>query len=1047
MKAPDTLIALFTQHKVASNLAMIMMVLSGLWAVSQINTQLDPSVEWPYVHVNVNWPGASAEDVEQLVVVPIEQQLRTLDQLVEIYSVSWNGGAYVRAEFDFSSDMTQSLDQVKDRIGQIRNFPADMEPLRISRGTSYEEIAVVAVSSNGTLDELIPVVRQMERELLARGIDRIDFDGMPKEELAIQVSSARLLELNTSLDRIADEVRLRSSDAPAGTVGRGQGARQLRSLEQKRSSAEFEQIEVSLNQNGGLTRLGDIATIEKRPQPEQPWLTRNGKPTIEMSLHRITDSDAIEAADILNTWLDETRPTLPAGMELHVYQEVWVLLKQQLLVIFDNGLSGLLLVVVSLFLFLNGRVGTWVMIGIPVSFLFATLIYFALFDGSINILALITFVMALGIVVDDAIVVGEDAVTLFEQGYSPAEAAAGGAHRMFVPVMTSSLTTMAAFVPLLITGGDLGKFIVTLPTVLLCVILASLAECFLVLPGHLKSSFEKIDPNKPSPFRIWFDTRFTYVRETWYRPVIEWALANPGTTLLTALGCVVLAVSLAASGRVGVKFVTGMSLEMLGANIEFSADASDEDRFRFLEHLESTLNQTDDEFDNANIKGYVVKYNSAFLNQERKRGSQYGSLRVEYAWDEERTISPQEFVNSWRSKVARMPYVEQLHIEVRGGANNGRPDITFILRGQDIPTLKTASEELQAALGSYKGVSNIYDDLPYGRDQLLFSLTPEGKALGLTTVELGRQLRAAYQGRRVQIFNLNEIEMEVLVTLPDAERNQIGFLQQLPVRTPAGDLVALGLVADLSSRRGIDVINHNNGFMSVAVSASVDSEVNNAQQIMGNLEENALADIRNKYGLSSDLGGVSRRNQEIVQTMALGSVLTLIFIYLILAWSFASYTWPLAVMTAIPLGITGAIFGHWVMDFDIGAMSLLAFFSLTGIVVNDSIVLISFFRRNLAEGMSVFDAVRDASLSRFRAVLLTSLTTIAGLTPLMFETFSLAMYMVPIAITLCFGLAFATVLVLIVVPALVILIENAAAWLRQFRDSGRGHMIGEQTHE
>jgi len=1024
MSASNTLIDVFTRHRVAANLAMIMMVLSGFWAVDRIPSQLDPAIEWPVVVVRAQWSGASAEDVEKLIIVPIEQQLRTIVGLQEVSSVSRNGGGRIVIRFTHDADMILANDEVKQRVAQIRNFPVDMEPITVSRVTDYEYISAVLVTGEGTLSELIPLVRRFEKELLARGIELVEFEGLPEEEMAIQVSSSRLYELNTSLDEIASEVRRRSSNTPAGMIGRGQVSRQLRSLEQKRDVYEFEQLEVSLQPDGRLTRLGDVATIEKRARAGQSKLMRDGKPAITMHLQRLTDTDALETADILRNWVDETRAASPQGVQIHVYQEVWVLLHQQLSMIFKNGSSGLLLVVITLFIFLNGRVGWWVMLGIPVSFLFATLIYYTVFDGGINILALIAFVMALGIVVDDAIVVGEDATTLFEQGFSPAEAAAGGAKRMFLPVMTSSLTTMAAFVPLVITGGDLGKFIVTLPIVMLCVIAASLIECFLVLPGHLRRSFENIDRNKPARFRTWFDARFVHVREIYYRPLLDRAIAYPGVTLCSALACVVLAFSLAVSGRVGVNFVTGLDLETLEANIEFGASASESERNSFMAHVERTLHETDAEFGSVNVNGFVIKYNRANLNQEKKIGNQYGSIEVEFAWEEERSVTPQVFVDSWHKKIIRLPYVEQLQLEVTGGANNGRPDISLVLRGQDIPTLKQAAEELSDALAGYKGVSNIFDDLPYGKDQIVFSITPAGKSLGLTTESLGRQLRAAYSGSRVQIFNQNDVELEVMVMLPDEERDRLSSLKQFPVQTPGGQMVALGLVAELSNRRGIDIINHNNGYLSVVVNASVDPEVNNTQQVLAYLNDHELKDIKDKYGLTSDLSGVSLRNQQIVETMSIGAVLTLIFIYLILAWSFASYAWPMAVMTAIPLGLTGAIVGHWVMGVDIGAMSLLAFFSLTGIVVNDSIVLISFFRRGLEEGATITDAIRDASLSRFRAVLLTSLTTIAGLSPLMFEASTLAMYMVPIAITICFGLAFSTFLVLLVVPALIILIEN-----------------------
>ncbi len=1032
MSASNTIIDLFARHKVASNLVMVMMILSGLWAANAINTQLDPSVVVPRVNIQATWPGASAEDVEQLIVVPIEQQLANLVELQGLFSTSQNGSASVRLAFDYNSDMSGSLDIVKNRVAQIRNFPVDMEPIVIAQATDYEGIAVVSVSAEGSLSELIPLVRAMEDDLYARGIERIDFDGLPEEEIAIQLSSTKLIELDTSLDQLAREIRQRSSNAPAGTVGRGQAEMQLRSLDQARAVADFEQLDVAVQSGGRLTRLGAIADIEKRPKVGQPRLTREGKVAIEMELYRLTSSDAILTANILSNWLEDTRADLPRGVEIHVYQEAWLLLKEQLRVIFENGTSGLILVLLTLFLFLNGKVGWWVMMGIPVSFLFATLLFFGIFGGSINILALITFIMALGIVVDDAIVVGEDAVTLFEQGLSPEEAAAGGAKRMFLPVIASSLTTMAAFVPLLITGGEIGAVIVTLPMVMLCVIIASLIECFLVLPGHLRNSFAKINRNKPGRFRQKFDAWFYDKRDRYYRPVLDRALAAPGTTLCVAIGCVVLAFSLVVSGRVGVNMVTGMSLEMLEANVQFSAQADAEDRQQFVTHLEETMRATDEEHGGININGFVSKFNSAMLNQERKTGSQYASIRIEYAWEDERLITPQEFINHWQEVLVQPPYVEDVLLEVSGGANNGQPDLSLVLRGRDIPTLKQASEELQSALHAYPGVSNVYDNLPYGEDQIVYAVNPMGKSLGITTESLGRQLRSAYNGGRVQIFNLNDTELEVSVMLPDSERDNLYSLKQFPIQTPTGDLVAMGLVADTVNRSGIDVINHNSGFMSVVVSASVDASQNNTEQVLAHVSDNTLPDIKERYGLTSDISGVTLRNQQIMQTMQTGALLTVIFIYLILAWTFSSYVWPFAVMLAIPLGLTGAIAGHWVMGADIGAMSMLAFFSLTGIVVNDSIILVSFFRLSLDEGKTYQEAIHEASMSRFRAVMLTSLTTIAGLSPLMFESFSLAMYIVPIAITLCFGLAFATLLVLLVIPALIVMIENSNAKLAAF---------------
>ena len=503
----------------------------------------------------------------------------------------------------------------------------------------------------------------------------------------------------------------------------------------------------------------------------------------------------MNSAKILDEWLADTLPNLPNGVEIIKYQEAWNLIKEQLDVIAKNGLSGLFLVLITLFLFLNGRVGWWVMIGIPVSFLFATLLYYSLFDGSINILSLITFIMALGIVVDDAIVVSEDATTLFEQGLSPEDAATQGARRMFLPVLTSSLTTLAAFVPLILAGGEMGAVIVTLPTVLLCVIVASLIECFLVLPGHLRSSFAKMDRNAPSRFRQRFDRGFGKLRDQYYKPILDRALAAPGTTLCAALACVILSFSLIASGRVGLNMVTGVSLESITANVQFAPQASFAQREDFMSKLEDTMHTIDVEGGGSNINGYVTKFASAMIDQERKTGNQFASIRAEYGWDDFRTIAPQAFVDNWRAENPKPPFVEELFLEVRGGENNGQPDLSLVLRGENVPELKRASEELQDALLAYPGVSNVYDDLPYGRDQIIYSLTPAGKALGLSSSSLGRQLRAAYNGERVQIFTQGDSEIEVIVTLPDVERDNLYSLNRLPVRTPAGELVAMGQVA------------------------------------------------------------------------------------------------------------------------------------------------------------------------------------------------------------------------------------------------------------
>lgn len=1021
------MIEIFAKHRVAANLAMIMMTLAGIWAIKVMPTQLDPPMHFPQVFVEVSWVGASAEDLETLVTTPIEQQLRTLAALNEITSSTRNGRTFINVRFEYDTDISVAFEQVKQRVANIRNLPQGIEPPIVRRPVDTEPIVELLITGGDHISNLIPLVRSFEKDLLSRGIGGIWYDGLPVEEIALLVGGEDLQAMGFTLDELAAEVARVSQNLPAGTVGSGQASRQLRGLDQRRDSLAFEQL--YLRSGDQVIRLDDIAEVVRRSQRGQPIVSNEGRPTISMFLWRATDTDAYQAHKTAMAWLDSARPNLPDGITITVAESVWQLLGAQLSMIVRNGLTGLVLVIGILFLFLNGRVGWWVMVGIPVSFMLALAIFHLVFGYGISIIALIGLVMALGIVVDDAIVVGEDAVTQFESGKSPRDAAIAAASRMWVPVATSSMTTLAAFIPLLIMGGEMGDAVIALPTVLLCVIIASLVECFLVLPGHLSHSLAKVQAPVQGSWRTRFDDAFIHFRDERFLPVVRRALDYPGATVCAAIGGFIIALSLMMSGHVGFAFVTGFDVESLEANVEFSSAATDADKADFLAELESGLAATHEETGQANLLGWITKLNLATFADDRMTGEQYASIRASYAFEETRSTSPLAFVNAWREKIQKPAFVEQLTVAVDGGQNNGMPDMTLILSGDSIDRLKRGAEELAEALGSYPGVSNVVDNLPYGREQIIFELTPMGRSLGLTSDAIGRQLRAAYSGARVQIFNENDAELEVRVMLPDEERDDLGRLQQFPIRTADGNYAPLSNVAILYNRRGIDVIRHTDGRMAVSVSANVDPTQANAISITQSITSKELPAILDRYNLVYGLGGKSEQDQVVMETMMLGGFLTLILIYLILTWTFSSYLWPLAIMMAIPFGFTGAVVGHWVTGWEVGAMTMLAFFALTGIVVNDSIVLISFFKRDVEAGHSIRDSLERAIQSRFRAVILTSLTTIAGLTPMMFESSSLAFYMAPIAVTLCFGLAFATLLVLIVIPALITLLE-----------AGHGHL-------
>ena len=1028
------LIDIFTEHRLASNLLMVIMILFGLWGFDHINTQLNPSQSFNAADVTVSWPGASAEDMETLVTRPIEHQMRGLNNLKRMTSKTTNGVSRIAISLTKNADMGAALDEIKQQVSRVRNLPADVETPLVQRRHYSEMIAGVMISGPESLDELVNLAKSYERELLALGIDKVNYRALPEEELAIQISSQTLFELGLSLDQIAGRVANLSQDVPSGTVGRGQVTRQLRGLDQQRDVQGFKQLPILNDSDGPLVALGDMADIERRVKDNQVAATRNGKPAIWLQILRNENTDTLAAAAILNQWYsdkfgDAEQPGAD-GIEVRIILEAWRFAKDQISLVFNNGLSGLALVILALFLFLNGRVAWWVTLGIPVSFL-AALGAFYLLGGTINFLSTVGLVMALGIVVDDAIVVGEHSLAQYQAGKSPVDAARLGAGHMLSPVMASSLTTLAAFIPLVVIGEDA---INEIPVLMLCVIIASIVECFLIMPGHLRSSFTAMEKKAAANqqagkapvgvFRQNFDARFARFREERFLPALRLALRNRRATFCSALAAFMLAISLLVGGHVKPELNLNIDFEYLETSVQFSGGTSAARKAEVVALLEQTLQQTNAQFGGDTVIDYLTHSNLGYLDHEYKSGYQYANMLAELVSPDQRDVSLDEFAAAWRERIGTPADVEVLQVSNGEDLNS---DLSLYLKGGDVDTLKAAAEELALTLSAYAGVSNVYDDLPYGNEQWVFDLTTEGRILGLTATSVGRQIRAAYEGYRVQILNRQERELEVRVMLPAAERSDLGKLKQLPIVTPGGEILPLASLAEIRSRRGIDVIKHHNSALAVSVNADVDATITTPMAVIEDIEEQVLPDLLKKYGLEYGLGGSSAEDQRLLNDMLLGAVIAMALIYIILAWILASYAWPLAVMAAIPLGFTGALFGLQVMGMNLGIMSILALFTLAGVIVNDSIILVTSFKQNRDAGMEANAAIEQAACSRLRAVILTSLTTSLGLAPMMLETSPMGEMMAPLATTICFGIIYGTVLILFVIPTLLSAIESIAA--------------------
>ncbi len=1016
---------MLVRHRVAANVLMLLAFVLGVIGVTRMNVQFFPSFELDVISVRVVWSGASAEDVETGISAPLEERLKTVDGLKRLTSTSAQGIASITVELVEGTDPLLALDQVRQRVDEFRNLPRDAETPQVSRVSRYEPIARLLVRG-ASVEELRPWVRQFERELLAAGIDRVTLSGLPEERIAIEIPSAALETLGLSLVEAGERIAQVARDVPAGVAGEADGAREIRGLEQRRDALAFAALPL-VSDPQGVVRLGEVAGISREPRPGSLALSEAGDAVVEMLLQRAESGHSLKAARVLENWLEQTRPTLPPSIRLELFDAQWELIRDRIELLVKNGLSGLLLVVAVLYLFLPARVAFWVMVGIPTAFL-ATLGLMLAFGGSINMMSLFALIMALGIIVDDAIVVSEDADTHRRMGEGPEQAALGGARRMFWPVVAASLTTVAAFLPLMMVGGVIGNILGDIPFVMVMVVSAALLESFLILPAHLKSALSGEAARKTSALRRRLDAAFERFREQRFRPLVALALAWRGTTVALTLALMILAVGLLAGGRIGFTFFPTPEGQVLYANATFVAGTPRTHTAAYLEEMERALFEAERELGGGLVRTALARLGGSLgAAGSGASGDQLASMMVELVPPDHREVRNETFLAVWRAKLAPTTGLEGLTLTARQSGPPGR-DLTVRLSGDDAAALKRAALALAETLRSIPGVTDTEDDMPFGREQLIYRLTPAGEALGFTTETLGRQLRAAFDGHLAQLVQVGRDELEVRVLLPRAERTRLDVFERIVIRAPNGQFVPLATVASWESRQGFEALRHAGGRLAVEVSGEVDTARHSADAIRAELARAVLPELAQRHGVDFSFEGRAADQRETMEDMKTGLLLGLALIYLVLVWSFASWSWPLVVMAAIPLGLAGAIFGHWLLGLNLTILSMFGLFGLAGIVVNNSIILVTLFKELRHKGAELDEALVGAACGRLRAVLLTSLTTIGGLTPLLFETSLQAQFLIPMATSIAFGLGFSAVLVLFFIPALLSLLESFKGW-------------------
>lgn len=1103
--SPTNLVSVFIRHPNAANLLMVLMIVFGVYGLARINTQFFPTVETSNVNVSISWSGASAEDVEKNVLALVEPSLRFIEGVDDMTSYAREGSGSVALEFVEGSDMQKAVADVETAVKSISTLPDDADEPRVSRSQWFDRVARVSISGTVPEETVRIWAKRMRDDLIERGIDRVTFTGLRAPELKVEIPERELRRLDLTVSGISSTVAASSRDLPSGNLD-GAVERQLRTVTDVTSVRALGDVEVKSFASGEKVRLSDIATISDGYGDAVRGLSGN-RPAIELNVQRTENADTLVSNRILQDYIAEIRPQLPANMEISVYSVRAEAVAERIMLLVKNGLSGLLLVVAVLFIFLNGRIAFWVAAGIPVA-LMATIGLMYVSGQSINMISLFGLIMMLGVIVDDAIVVGEHTDTRLQMGDDPVEAAERGVGDMFTPVTAALTTTVATFSPILLITGGIGQIIGVLPLVVVAVAIASIVECFFILPGHLAHSlqgrqkpgwswwrvffvalvlglfllafvsrgageggvasalpllaqfdawretvtplmwgaalatvtisvamlaelaiyavrvgFGKNDnvsnnePERENWFRLGFDRQFDRFRRGPFNWLVELAYDWRYVTVAVAVGLImVVGVGLFRGGHVNFVFFPSPEAENISGNLVFHPGTPEDEAIAAVIEFEKALRRAE-----QSLGGDEQLVSATFITlgeSGRQRADNLARIDVQLTTSETRTIRTPDIVRAWNEQAPEIADVRRFSVRQSRGGPPGA-DVDIQLSGPSIGVLKEAASEVTDILSAIRGVSGVEDDLPYGKPELVMTLKPRGAALGFNIDDVGRQVRNAFEGTIPRRFARGDDEVAIRVNMIMPQQGTAA-LRSMQLRNATGNYVPLTEVVTLQEQQGFAAIQRKNGKTTISVSGDIDAAVNTTDGVTEQLQNSgALETVARKFGISYSFGGRSEEQREAFSDLGTGSLIALSVIYIILAWVFGSYFRPFAVMLIIPFGIVGAVFGHWVLGFSLTILSMIGLLGLSGILVNDSIILVSRFEERLHAGEASREAVIGASRDRLRAVLLTSLTTIGGLAPLLFEKSLQAQFLMPMAITMVFGLASATLLVLFMVPVFI----------------------------
>ena len=1030
MDSNKGIIAWFARNSVAANLLMIILLVGGLFSTVLINKEVFPSFELNYLQISVAYPGAAPQEIEEGINIKIEEAIQDISGIKKVTSVASEGFGNVTIEVEDGFDAQDILDESKLRIDAISTFPENIEKPNIFRLKPENNVIWVSVYGDMDLHQMKELAKSIREEITALpAVTRAQVTGVRDYEISIELSEDKLREYGLSFAQVAQAVRNSSIDLPGGSIRAEDGDILLRTKGQAYTGDDFAQIVVSTRRDGSRIMLPQVATIRDDFEERLDYTRFNGKPAAIIEVLSVDDQNALDISSQVKSYIEERRATLPANAELDTWGDLTHYLKGRLNMMLSNMFYGALLVFIILALFLDLRLAFWVMMGLPVCFLGAMFIMpLEPFSLSINMLTLFAFILVLGIVVDDAIVIGESAYTEIEKHGHSLDNVVKGAQKVAMPATFGVLTTIAAFIPMIMVSGPMAIIWKSIGLVVILCLAFSLVESKLILPAHLAH----IKPRRPNPnpnmfvrFKTALNNKVQHFIHHKYRVFIARCIKHRYNVVATFVGVLILSIALVASGKVRWVFFPDIPSDFIQVRLEMDVGSSEANTLKVVKEIENALYIMNDKMEDQ--YGYpVVKH--SFINMSSRTSA---FIFAELTKGEDRDVDGVTIADEWRKALPELISVKKLNINA--STNDAGGDISFRLTSSDLEQLSLAANELKQKLRTYEGVYDISDNYSSGSHEIRLAIKPEAEALGLTLSDLASQVRYGFYGFEAQRILRNKEEVKVMVRYPLEQRRTVGHLENMMIRTPQGISVPFSTVAKIELGDSYSSITRVDGRRAITVMANANKNIVEPSKVVSEIQKDFLPYLEGKYPhISSALDGGSADEQSAMVGLFQGFFFAMFTIYALMAIPLKSYSQPLIIMSVIPFGIIGALFGHFILGLSMSVLSLCGIVALAGVVVNDSLILVDFVNRARSQGLPLVDAAIDAGCYRFRAIILTSMTTFVGLVPIILERSLQAQIVIPMATSLAFGILFSTVVTLILVPVLYIILDDIRRTSRRF---------------